>query len=399
MKVLFVCPTVPWPPDAGGRTRTSNLVREASKHCEVHLRCVLDPGCDESALEPFARHVASARGFPRGPAGVVKSLTRPKLERWFHSPRLEAELARELATGAFDVVHLDEMFLARVLPPGDRTPVVVHHHKLDVELAAAVADFDPRARRDPRARLDLEKLRRLERAAAERSRYHVTCGASEARRLEARYPGLSAAAVPSGVDAERFAPPDPAPARDAERVLFLGTMSYPPNVDAAVWMVREILPRLRERRPNAQLEILGRDPAPQVRALQDAPGVHVRGGVDDVRAALSLAGVLAVPLRIGGGTRLKIVEALAMECPVVSTRVGAEDLPLEDPEHLLLRDAADEFAEALSTTLADAEAAHARAAAGRLRVLDQLTWSRLAERLVQSWREAAAAPTTRPRVR
>ncbi len=382
MRVLFASPAVPWPPDAGGRTRTANLLRETARLAEVHLRCVLDPGLDESALDPLRPGLASARGFPRGPTGALDLLRRPRLERWFRSPALSSAVADELAASAFDVVHVDEMFLTRALPPRDPTPVVVHHHKLDVALAGILAGGDPRAH------FDLWKLRRLEAAAAARSRLHVTCGESEARALEARYPGLRAVAVPSGVDPAHFAPPDPPPARDPDRVLFLGTMSYPPNVDAVRWMVAEVLPRLRALRPGARLEILGRDPAPSVRALE-GPGVAVRGGVDDVRPALSLAGALAVPLRIGGGTRLKIVEALAMECPVVSTSTGAEDLPLEDGAHVLLRDDAAGFAEALAATLADPATAGARAAAGRARVLERLAWPRLARRLVEAWGAAA----------
>jgi glycosyltransferase involved in cell wall biosynthesis len=381
LKVLFVCPWVPWPLDDGGRIRTYNLLRAVAPAAEVHLLAVREPDGESAALAALAPCCASVRVFERTRPGLWTRWTWSKLERWVHSPVLAAEVRAELATGSYDVAHLDELLLTR-LPAGQgSTPIVQHHHKIDSVLYARLGG------RRVVTHFDLWKLRRLERESARLWRHHVVCSAEDAAVLHARYPQLSCSAIPSGYDPEHFRPRDPAPERAPATLLFLGSMSYGPNADAAARFVHEVLPALLRTHPTLELEIVGKAPSPEVRALA-GPNVRVVGAVPDVRPYLERATLMVVPLRIGGGTRLKIVEAMAMGCPVVSTPVGAAGLDLVDREHLLLAEDSARFAARVAELIAEPELGQELAGKAREHVAARFTWHALGGRLVEAWERA-----------
>ena len=182
--------------------------------------------------------------------------------------------------------------------------------------------------------------------------------------------------VPTGVDTDYFAP---APSDPASRtIVFTGSMDWLPNEDSMQFFCRDILPRIRAAEPDVRLSIVGRAPTPAVKRLAEDGGVHVTGSVDDVRPYIREAAIYIVPLRIGGGTRLKIFEAMAMGKAVVSTTVGAEGLPVTDGEHVILADQPETFAAAVVGLLRDPDRrAHIAAAARRL-VVEQYDWSAVA---------------------
>jgi len=393
VKVLFVCPFFPYPPRSGGKIRTFNLIRSAGKQVEIHLRAVRDPDYQPLAEPTLGAHCASIKTFERSRPGPVMRWSRPKLERWFHSPALRAALEEDLRDGDFDLVHLDELLLARILPPAPPIPVVQHHHKLDTVLYDRLSS-DKGVHRH----FDLWKLRRLESVAARRYRHHIVCGAQDAEILAHRYPGLEFGVVPSGFDPDYFHRGPHAMHRRERRVLFLGTLSYGPNVDALERFVSSVLPRLRERFDDVHLDVVGGDPTPGVMRLH-GNGVNIIGQVPDVRPYVEGASLLVVPLRIGGGTRLKIVEALAMVCPIVSTTVGAEGLGLVHREHLLLADTPDDLFACVAELLEHPQQAVAMAERGRAYVYEHFRWDALAERLVACWRDVVEKEAARTAAR
>ena len=383
MRVLFVSPVIPWPLRSGGRIRTYELLRAVRAHAEVHVRAVEDPGPLPEGLRAVRAACASFASFPRTGVVGAERLRLPKLARWFHSRPLTEAVQRELAHGAYDVVHLDEMFLAGALeaPTAIATsvPTVVHHHKLDLEFARATGA----------SAYDALKLKRLERTACRRFRHHVLCSREDALRLEARHPGLATRVIPNGVDLERYWPYGEA--RKPRRLLFLGSLDYGPNLDAVEHLVRDVLPEVRG---DWHLDIVGARPHPALGWL-GGERVRVVGEVDDVRPWLGRASALVVPLRIGGGSRLKIAEALAMGCPVISTGVGAEGLDLEDGVHLTLAGPGSRFAAAIDAVLDDPNSAAARAANGRARIVERYGWSSLARELYAAWESACALSSSR----
>jgi glycosyltransferase involved in cell wall biosynthesis len=393
MKVLYVCPFVPWPLVNGGKIRTYHLLRQAARQAEIHLRVIQEPVPVPGAAEALAPLCRSLGFFERSRPGRIERRKLPKLERWFHSRELLAAVERDLsggtAGGGFRLVHLDELLLARVVPPGRAMPVVQHHHKLDTVLYDSLA-------RDAglQRRFDAWKLRRLEAESARRYRHHLLCSQDDADTLRTRYGALDVAVVQSGFDPDAFRP-TPGVARERERLVFLGSMDYGPNVDGIVRFAREILPRIRAERPGVELDVVGGDPLPEVRALA-GPGVHVTGRVDSVAPYLERASALVVPLAIGGGTRLKIVEALALATPVVSTTIGAQGLGLVHERHLLLADGAEAFAAATLKVLADPAAAARLGRAGREYVHEHYRWEVLGRELVDYWERVAFSGSLSP---
>ncbi len=377
-RVLVVCPFVPWPLDSGGRIRTFHLVREARRQglADVELWCVADDRPAPQLEERLARDLGAVRIFPRSASGAWQRLSRAKVERWFHSAALERALAERLANAPPDLVHVDEMSVLRSLPERTPCPVLVHHSKLDVEFHARVNGSGLAAR------FDRAKLVRLEAEAARRARHHVVCSDIDRALLTERRPNVVAHVVPSGFDPEHFVR-SPDAARERDLVLVLGSLDYEPNVDGLAFLVEDVLPLLEGR---VRVAVVGRNPNARVRALCRGD-VQLVGAVDDVRPHLARAAVLAVPLRIGGGTRLKIAEALAVETAVVSTRIGAEGLPL-DERHLWLADDARAFARALDEALQQPREAAERAARGHAVATASLGWPSLARALATAWRAA-----------
>ena len=353
-------------------------MRELAERCEIDVWCVDEPGAPAGLRTALGSIVQRVRLFERDRAPLTERLRRARAERWFHSSALRGALHRLAAEPNFDLVHLDEPCLASALPRGWSMPWIVHHHKLDLDFARATQA----------APWEITKLARLERQLARRTPHHITCSREDAQRLNGRHPHLRPAVVESGVDPREYRPRKQV--RDCERLLFTGSLAYEPNLDALEWFLRDIFPRVRHARPGTSLQIVGERPGPRVRRLL-RPGVELVGEVDDTRDELARASLSIVPLRIGGGTRLKIPIALASGCPVVSTRIGAEGLGLINGEHLLLADESETFARAVLLLLEKPALAHRLAKRGGEYVCRELSWTRQARAVLRAWQTAARA--------
>jgi glycosyltransferase involved in cell wall biosynthesis len=220
------------------------------------------------------------------------------------------------------------------------------------------------------------------------SRFDLTLAVSDADRetFQRLYPDALKAplqVIQTGVDTRYFAPDESMPRR-AAHLVFSGSMDWLPNEDAVTYFCREILPQIRMDEPETTFTIVGRAPTPAVTRLAATPGVTVTGRVDDVRPYLREAAVYVVPLRIGGGTRLKIFEAMAMAKAVVSTTVGAEGLPVDDGVHLLLADEPQVFARSVVRLLRRLDRRRALEAAARQLVVDRYDWSAVAGELEEA---------------
>jgi polysaccharide biosynthesis protein PslH len=236
-----------------------------------------------------------------------------------------------------------------------------------------------------------EAFERWAYAAATRA---IAVSQEDADRIESQFGATEVAVVDNGVDTAFFAP-DPTVSRDVRRILFLGSLDWRPNQDAVRLLLDDIFPRVRAAEPQATLALVGRKPPDWLRtATADRPGVELHADVPDVRPFLHGAGLLAVPLRIGGGSRLKILEALAAGLPVVTTTVGVEGLRLMPNEHCTAADGPEAFVAALVATLREPSRALEQAARGRERVLAEYDWDRLAQQLDRVWRAAGGVPAT-----
>jgi glycosyltransferase involved in cell wall biosynthesis len=381
--VLVVSPGVPWPLDSGGRIRTFRLLEQVAKRVPVTLWCVAEPRPLTEAAAALEASGLKLAIFPRSRPAPLARWIEPKIERWFASSSLDQALAASARD--HDLVHLDELLLARRLMPAKTRAVIVHHHKLDLEFQRSTGN--PRS---PTQRWDNWKLARLEALAAARWPHHITCSEQDRQLLLARHGQLTITALPSGFDPLEFSPSRPSPQRVPNRLCFVGSLDYVPNLDGLEWFLDSVWPLLRRRRPDLELELVGRGAGARAQALV-RPAVRLVGAVASVRPHLEQAALGIVPLRIGGGTRLKVVEALALGTPLVSTPIGAEGLELEDGRHLALAAAPAEFAERVLELLADPQRASQLGHAGREQVAERYPWSRLAEGLLAAWESAARA--------
>jgi glycosyltransferase involved in cell wall biosynthesis len=384
--VLAITSELPWPLTSGGRLRTFYLLRALTRRYQVRLVTAVRDG-QEAGIAVLANG-----GLVVHPARV------PPRARWREALRvLGAALRREpyvfyrrhdcrpvrrvlrdqLGRGRVDLLyldHLDAHVFRKFFP---RVPVVMDLHNIYSTLARRVAGEQASWLRRVYLRREASLLEKMERWAAQRADVLLTVSADERDHYEA----LGAKAVylvPNGVDCSAFQGWDAGRPAGRPLVLYLGAMSWGPNVSAAQFLAREVLPRVRLRLPEACLRIVGRDPAPTVRELANMPGVEVTGEVPDVRPHLREATVLAVPLEAGGGTRLKILEAFAAGLPVVSTPVGCEGLGVTSGEELLMVER-DRFPAAVSELLQDRSLRHRLASRARALVQERYDWAIVGE--------------------
>jgi glycosyltransferase involved in cell wall biosynthesis len=387
LRILWVKLNGLWPLNTGGRLRTFHTVAELSQRHEVTLLTTHAPGEDPHALAPqlpACERVISLEHAPTkvGSAAFLLATARSWLSplpadmwRW-RVPAVRQEVERLLATGNFDLCVADFLSATPNVPLGGRVPVVLFEHNVEYMIWKRLAHAPGPVWRRALLEIEWRKMRRYEGAACTQA--HLTLAVSEADRtlLSATAPAARVAAVETGVDLDYFAP---RPGQETTAtIVFTGSLDWYPNEDAVLHFVDEILPRVRAEVPAARFVVVGRNPSPKLRQAAEASGAIVTGTVDDVRPYLAQAAVCVVPLRIGGGTRLKIFEALAMAKPVVSTTIGAEGLPVTSGEHLLLADGVADFSDAVVTLLQDAAQRRKLAEAGRALVEERFSWGRVA---------------------
>ena len=270
-----------------------------------------------------------------------------------------------------------------------RGPWVVMAHNVESIIWQRYAQTERNPLKAWFLRRQFKKFRAFEGWAYANATRAIAVSREDADRIERQFGATDVAVVDNGVETASFCPDD-AVKPDQHRMLFLGSLDWRPNLDAVRLLLDAIFPKVRLAEPLATLSIVGRKPPEWLReAVRSRLGIELHGDVPDVRPFLRKAGMLVVPLRIGGGSRLKILEALSTGVPVVSTTIGAEGLRLRPGEHVTVADSADAFAMAVIEAIRRPEAAWAQAARGRTRVLAEYDWAGLAERLGTVWEGAA----------
>ncbi len=392
MHILWLKSDLLLPLDKGGRLRTWHLLRRLAEHHDITYLSFADPGQERDAagMREVARRVVTvaradpAKGSLRFYMDAARYLADPlpyavaKYRSAAYTDRLQALLRGH----AFDLVVCDFLVPAVNLPGALPCPAVVFTHNVEAEIWRRHAETKTRAAARWLYRMQHERMLRFEGDVLARFDGILTVSDADRDTFARLYPRAAAKptwVVRTGVDTTYFAPARVRPA-DPPQLVFTGSMDWLPNEDAMTYFCRDILPLVREHEPRVRLSIVGRAPTPAVCALA-GDAVEVTGRVDDVRPYLERAAVCVVPLRIGGGTRLKIFEAMAMAKAVVSTTVGAEGLPVVDGRHALIADAPGAFADAILSLLRDASRRAAIERAARALVVGHYDWSAVAGEL------------------
>lgn len=399
MRLLFLTPQLPYPPHQGTTIRNFHLLAGLARQHEVALLSFADTSqrVDDTPLPDLCSRLytipmPAARSLSQRLLTTLLS-PQPDLALRLPSRQFQARLEQWLREESFDVIQVEgiemgqyALALRRGRLLGNRTALVFDNHNAEYVLQrrAFLTDVQ-QPKRWPAAGYSLIqwlKLRRYERQICQAADRVVAVSETDAEALRRLLPGLRPAVVPNGVDIEFFCPERPRPdSAPTANLVFTGKMDFRPNVDAMLWFCDGILPRLRASRPDVTLAIVGRDPHGRVRALARRPNVTVTGYVDDIRPYVAGAQVYVVPLRMGGGTRLKVLEAMAMGKAIVSTALGAEGIAGHAGEHLILADTADDFVTAVLSLLADPDRRAALGSRARSLIEQEYAWEAIVPRM------------------
>jgi len=391
MRILVVYPYIPFPVDRGTYQRTFHLLRALGRDHQVDLIALSEGGergeqkpvfaefCRRVEFVPF-EHPAWPRLFPD------RLLSRlPTTVRHWQLPHVGEAIERFVAGQRYDLAHVCDIVMAQYFfDTLASLPLAVDRSRVDLQFQIAQREAMSEGLRQ--TVLDWEnlaKLRRFERRVARRAAVEVVCGPDDETFIRAHISrAVPVRVITNGVDLDYFSPQGSSAPRDPEpTVLFCGAMDYTPNVDALSWFFRDMHEPLRRQVSELRVLIVGKSPTAEVQAYGQRPGVIVTGGVPDVRPFYRRAWLQIVPLRIGGGTRLKIPESMAMGTPVVSTTVGAQGLDLRHGEDLLLGDTPKTFVEETARALDNAQLRFHLETEGRRTVLARLSWTMLGQQL------------------
>jgi glycosyltransferase involved in cell wall biosynthesis len=401
LDVCIVDEELPWPPTSGKRIRTMGLVSRLARRHRITYVCHAnaDPAEGREALAHFRSLGIQTAVIPRQPpprsgvgfyARLMANLFSPlPYSVASHcSAELEAALHRLSRARRFDLWHAEWAPMAWALRglPGRK---LVMAHNVEAVIWQRYHETERNLLKRWYIGHQWRKMEAFERGALSQASLAVAVSEVDAQRIRQEYGARNVHVVDNGVDTAYFTPA-PDVTRRPEALLFLGSLDWRPNLDAARLLLDSIFPAVRAQAPQAELWLVGRNPPAWLyEAAARTPGATVFGSVPDVRPFLHEAGQMVVPLRIGGGSRLKILEALACEAPVVSTRIGAEGLELQPGAHYVETAGVEGMAEAIVAAIRSPGRMRQQARAGRQRVLERYDWDGLASRLEGLWYRCA----------
>ena len=367
MKTLWVNSNFMHPTTKGGQIRTLEMLRHLHRWHEIHYVAIVNPAQPEGPSRaheyshksyPFPYHVPS-KTSPAFYAQLLRGLFSPTpvaVER-FHPPGMRAFLEDLIRKERFDCAVVDHLAPTSYFP--DLPHAIFFQHNVETVIWRRRVEHAPDPLRRAYFRLQADRMYHYERRVSQASGHIVAVSQTDAAEMRRLFDVTRVTGIPTGVNIEYFTGGTGASACQPDQtadLVFVGSMDWLPNVDGILYFVREILPLIRQVRPETTLAIVGRTPPPKITQLaaQD-PAIQVTGTVPDIRPYLWTSAVSIVPLRIGGGTRLKIYEAMAAQIPVVSTTIGAEGLSVNPPHDIRIGDTPQHFASHCLELLASPE--------------------------------------------
>jgi len=354
LKVLLLTQVLPYPPDSGPKIKTLNVIKYLAQQHEVTLVSFVrgDQTADVQHLRAYCRSIHTVpmvRNPLRDGWALIRSLFsgQPWMMLRDDVKEMHQLIHRLAAETSFDVVHADQLNMGQyAFPLSGPRKVLDTHNALWLLYKRLWQTMGAGPKKWLLGR-DWRLLKRYEAWICQIFDHVMAVSEEDQAALqEAAGRPLDITTIPIAVDTDELRPINRPP--DADHILYMGTMYWPPNIDGVFWFIREVFPLLRSQRPNLIFDVVGaRPPQELVELSKPETGINVTGYVKDTAPYLEKAGVMIVPLRAGGGMRVKILEALAFSLPVVSTTLGCEGIALEHGRHILLADTPEEFAQAI----------------------------------------------------
>ena len=399
-KILILTPQFPYPPQQGTTIRNYNLIAGLAHHHQVHLLAFGDPVPSQGTpVDDLCQTVQVVPPPQRSMGQRLKGLVLsrlPDMAQRLPSARFQAALADTLRREDPDVVEVEGIELAQYLfhiadgrGEKKRPWLVFDDHNAEYILQQRAFETDAQQLRRWIAAaysfVQWQRLREYERRACCAADRVVAVSETDADALRRLVPGLEPEVVPNGVDMDFYTTPVPSlPAQEGpglDDLVFTAKMDFRPNVDAVLWFAQEVLPLIRRESPETRFWVVGKDPHPRLAPLVADPGIRLTGWVEDVRPYIAGTAVYVIPLRIGGGTRLKVLEAMAMGKAIVSTTLGCEGFDLVLGQELVVADTPAEFAAAVLALLRDPQLRERIGRAARRFAGSRYDWRMIVPRL------------------
>lgn len=397
-KLLFLSHRLPYPPHNGAALRTLNILRALSRHFEIHALCFdrLDDASRGMSVQTRLDALAELGSFEWFPIAqqqsrlrllrdhILSLLSGRSYVHFVHDSRVfELRLLTLLTENDFSLVHIDSLDLARVLPKVAKLPTVLTHHNVESALLArrarAEKSFFRRWYITHQARL----MRNEEMRALPVVDLNVAVSSEDAADLRKMTGNAKVVVVPNGVDIDYFAPASQEEA--VQGCIFVGGTNYFPNRDALDWFSSEVAPELRRLDARIDVTWVGRATEREMRQFDGSNGIRLTGYVDDIRPYFNQAACFIAPLRVGGGTRLKLVDAWAMGKAIISTSLGCEGLAAKDGVNMLIRDDAKSFAAAIVEVCANASLRRGLEREARMTAMTQYAWNVLEPAMISEY--------------
>jgi polysaccharide biosynthesis protein PslH len=387
VRILWVKAGKLLPVDTGGKIRSYNILKHLARSHEVTLLSYYggkrDPVYESEIQEKFPRARTVFTAAPDSTSfeqfiQYLRGLFRPipfAMAKFTH-PDVQREVSRSLAREKVDVAVCDFLSASQNFPTAPTSPTVLFQHNVETTLWRRMASTESNPIKRLAYQVEAAKMDRQERYALTHFHHVIAVSDHDRRQMLEMFPECAISVVPTGVDTQKYSVAPPSQ-NDPPKIVFTGSMDWEPNIDAVQYFCEQIFPNVRSAFPKAVFQIVGRQPHPKVKRLA-SDSVLVTGTVPSVADYLRDATVVIVPLRIGGGTRLKIFEAMAMGKAMVSTTIGAEGLDVYNGRDLILADTTSAFADAIVSLLRD-HGLRRRYEKAAVSLAAQYDWSRIAQ--------------------
>lgn len=407
MKVLWLSHFLPYPPKGGALQRSYNLLRQIAVRHEVHLvslnqvknlptRAAIEDAtkflkgiCTRVEVFPILSDAAKWRWATMTMASYFRSS--PYDVNWLMNHDMAKLLERLSKTETFDLVHLDTIGLYPYVSAFPGTPVVLNHHNVESHMMRRRFEKETNRLKKIYFHRESSKLGRYEWEVCGKCSVNLVVSGLDGSRLKENAGDVRVSEIPNGVDVEYFRSNGQNSIR-REGLIFAGAMDWYPNREAVRFFLKEIWPNLLKDKPNRRATFIGRNPSKELLEAATHSAIHAPGFVDDVRPYIDGAGIYVCPILDGGGTRLKILDALAMAIPLAATGMAVEGLGLIDEVHYLKAETAGEFVTQINRLENDPGLCRSLALAGRRVVQERFSWDIIGEKLARTYEDAVVSP-------
>lgn len=389
MKVLFLMSQLPYPPDTGAKIRTFNLIKRLSLNHNINLITFGDKKIELFKIKAMKEFCKEIILIPKNRFKYIKLFFNlfsflPYTIKKYYSKKMKKTINKLIGQNRFDLIHCDSLQMSLNIISLNSIPKVLTEHNIESQILQRYAQKEKNLFKKIFIYLQWKKLANYEFTVCQKFDFCITVSEKDKRCLKESAKIKNLAVVSNGVDCNYFIPQDTSTRPFS--LIFTGSLDWLPNEDALCYFFSEIYPLIKQDANQVSMSVVGRSPTKRILAYaQNDSSIRIVGRVEDVRPFIAQADIFVIPLRIGGGTRLKILEAMAMAKPVVSTTIGAEGLEVESEKNIILADRPEDFAKRVVKLFSDYQLKNSIATEGRKLVEEKYDWDMIAGELERIW--------------